>query len=174
MAEFVWTPTHEEVESANLTRLARRLGVEPYQDLHRISVDEPDRFWPVLIEDLGLEFSEPWSEVVNASRGVEWARWFVGGKLNVACNCVHKWAAGELAEEEAARPLLERAGGEHVRRSDPETGRFRAPVPFGLHVGDDRKAEGSAARAGRLPRLDRPRGRVSDERQARRPHPLRD
>ena len=102
MAEFVWTPTHEEVESANLTRLARRLGVEPYQDLHRISVDEPDRFWPVLIEDLGLEFSEPWSEVVNASRGVEWARWFVGGKLNVAWNCVHKWAAGELAEEEAA------------------------------------------------------------------------
>ena len=102
MSEFVWTPTREQVESANLTRLGRRLDVERYHDLHRISVEEPERFWPALIEDLGLEFSDPWSEVVDASRGIEWARWFVGGKLNVAWNCVHKWAAGELAEEEAA------------------------------------------------------------------------
>jgi acetyl-CoA synthetase len=100
--DFVWTPTREQIESANLTRLARRFGVEGYHELHRISIEEPERFWPALIEDLGLEFSEPWSDVVDASRGPEWARWFVGGKLNLAWNCVHKWAAGELAEQEAA------------------------------------------------------------------------
>jgi acetyl-CoA synthetase len=100
--EFVWTPTAEDVESANLTRLGRRLGAERYNELHRISIEEPERFWPAVIEDLGVEFSEPWSAVVDTSRGVEWARWFVDGKLNVAWNCVHKWAAGELAEEEAA------------------------------------------------------------------------
>jgi acetyl-CoA synthetase len=102
VGDFVWTPTPEQVESANLTRLARRLGVERYHDLHRISIDEPERFWPALLEDLGLEFSEPWNEVVDASRGPEWTRWFVGGKLNLAWCCVHRWAAGELAEEEAA------------------------------------------------------------------------
>jgi acetyl-CoA synthetase len=102
VSDFVWTPTPEQVESANLTRLARRLGVEHYGDLHRISVEEPDRFWPALIEDLGLEFSEPWTDVLDASRGPEWTRWFVGGKLNLAWNCVHRWAAGELAEQEAA------------------------------------------------------------------------
>jgi acetyl-CoA synthetase len=101
VSDFVWTPTQEQVESANLTRLAQRLGVERYHDLHRISIDEPERFWPALIEDLGLEFSEPWTEVLDASRGPEWARWFVGGKLNLAWSCVHRWAAGELAEEEA-------------------------------------------------------------------------
>ena len=102
MSDFVWTPSPEEVESANLTRLARRLGVERYADLHRISIEEPERFWPALIEDLGLEFSEPWESVVDSSRGVEWSTWFNGGKLNVAWNCVHRWAAGELAEQEAA------------------------------------------------------------------------
>src|SRR5947208_13452785 len=76
--DFVWTPTPEQVESANLTRLARRLGVESYRDLHRISIDEPARFWPALIEDLGLEFSEPWTDVLDVSNGVEWARWLVG------------------------------------------------------------------------------------------------
>jgi acetyl-CoA synthetase len=102
VSDFVWTPTPEQVESANLTRLARRLGVERYHDLHRISIEEPERFWPALIEDLGLEFSEPWTDVIDASRGPEWTQWFVGGKLNLAWNCVHRWAAGELAEEEAA------------------------------------------------------------------------
>jgi acetyl-CoA synthetase len=100
--EFIWTPTPEQIETANLTRLARSLGVERYHELHRISVGEPARFWPAVIEDLGLEFSEPWEQVVDTSRGSEWATWFTGAKLNVAWNCVHKWAAGELADEEAA------------------------------------------------------------------------
>jgi len=100
--EFIWSPSAEEVESANLTRLARRLGVERYHDLHRISIEEPERFWPAVVEDLGLEFSEPWQEVLDTARGAEWATWFTGGKLNLAWNCVHRWAAGELAEEEAA------------------------------------------------------------------------
>jgi acetyl-CoA synthetase len=102
VSEFIWSPTPEEVESANVTRLARRLGVERYADLHRISVEEPERFWPAVIDDLGLEFSEPWDRVVDTSRGNEWATWFTGGKLNLAWNCVHRWAAGELAEQEAA------------------------------------------------------------------------
>jgi acetyl-CoA synthetase len=102
VSEFIWSPTAEDVESANVTRLARSLGVERYEDLHRISVEEPERFWPTVIEDLGLEFSEPWEQVVDTSRGNEWATWFTGGKLNLAWNCVHRWAAGELAEQEAA------------------------------------------------------------------------
>ena len=102
MSDFVWEPSPERVETANVTRLARRLGVEHYADLHRISVEEPDRFWPAVIEDLDLEFSEPWESVVDTSRGIEWAKWFSGAKLNLAWNCVHKWAAGELADEEAA------------------------------------------------------------------------
>jgi acetyl-CoA synthetase len=100
--EFIWTPTSEQVETANLTRLARRLGVERYHDLHRISIEEPERFWPAVVEDLGLEFSEPWEQVLDASKGPEWATWFTGGKLNLAWNCVHRWAAGELTDEEAA------------------------------------------------------------------------
>ena len=59
MSDFVWEPSAERVQSANVTRLASRLGADRYADLHRISVEEPERFWPAVIEDLGLEFSEP-------------------------------------------------------------------------------------------------------------------
>ena len=91
MSEFVWSPSPEQVEQANLTRLMRRLGCPDYHALHRVSVEEPERFWPAVVDDLGIEFSTPWERVLDDSRGLEWARWFVGGKLNVAQSCVHKW-----------------------------------------------------------------------------------
>src|SRR5919197_6450767 len=73
-------------------RLARRLGLGDYASLVRFSAEEPERFWPAAIEDMGLEFSRPWEAVLDESRGPEWATWFVGGKVNVAWNCVHRWA----------------------------------------------------------------------------------
>ncbi|MCW2975393.1 MAG: AMP-dependent synthetase and ligase, partial [Actinomycetia bacterium] len=97
---FIWRPSAELVEQANVTRLARVLGAADYDELHRISVEEPDRFWPAVIDDLGIEFSRPWDAVVDASRGPEWATWFVGGRLNVARVCLHRWAT-ERPDEEA-------------------------------------------------------------------------
>ena len=90
---FIWEPTPELVEQANMTRLARRLDADGYHELHRISVDEPERFWPAVVDDLGIEFSRPWDAVVDLARGPEWATWFVGGRVNVARACVHRWAA---------------------------------------------------------------------------------
>jgi acetyl-CoA synthetase len=87
----VWAPTPEQVERANVTRLARLLGADGYHELHRVSVEEPDRFWPAVIGDLGLEFSHPWDAVRDLSRGPEWVRWFVGGRINVARVCLHRW-----------------------------------------------------------------------------------
>jgi acetyl-CoA synthetase len=100
VAEIVWEPGAERLEQANLTRLMRRFGVERYRDLHRISVEEPERFWPEVIDDLGLEFSRRWDSVLDDSDGIEWARWFAGGRLNVASSCVHRWAR-ERPDEEA-------------------------------------------------------------------------
>src|SRR5919109_4502292 len=47
---------------------------------------------PAVLEDMGLEFWKPWERVVDLSQGPEWATWFVGGELNLAWNCVHRWA----------------------------------------------------------------------------------
>jgi acetyl-CoA synthetase len=92
VSEFIWKPTPEVVEQANVTRLARKLGAGDYHELHAISVDEPDRFWPAVVEDLGIEFSQPWDVVMDPRRGPEWTKWFVGGRVNVARVCVHRWA----------------------------------------------------------------------------------
>ena len=92
MAEVVWTPDEATIERANATRLLRRSGEATWADLQRRSWREPEWFWPLCIEDVGLEFSTPWERVIDDSRGPEWATWFVGSTVSIAHNCVHRWA----------------------------------------------------------------------------------
>jgi acetyl-CoA synthetase len=98
----IWTPSEEVRERANVTRLMRRHGIEDYWELVRRSQEEPRWFWAAVVEDIGLEFAEPWDQVMDVSRGPEWATWFVGGRLNIAWNCVHRWVRGELGNADAA------------------------------------------------------------------------
>jgi acetyl-CoA synthetase len=102
VAEIVWRPDEEMIARANVTRLLRRSGLRSVPELHRRSVEDPDWFWPAVIEDLDLVFAEPWRQVVDLSRGPEWATWFVGGKVSIPWNCVHRWAAGPRASVEAS------------------------------------------------------------------------
>src|ERR687892_455400 len=113
MGEFIWTPSEEALERANVMRFMRRHGFDDYWELVRRSQDDPDWFWPAAIEDMGLEFAQPWERVYDDSRGPEWTTWFVGGKLNVARNCVHRWAerkpdavAAVLSGEDGSRREL--------------------------------------------------------------------
>jgi acetyl-CoA synthetase len=96
--EIVWKPSAEALERANVVRLMRRHGFDDYWELQQRSQDDPDWFWPAAIEDMGLEFSRPWDRVGDLSKGPEWATWFVGGKLNLAWNCVHRWAERRPAD----------------------------------------------------------------------------
>jgi len=92
VAKIVWNPSEEILERANVVRLMRRHGFEDFWELQRRSQEDPDWFWPAAIEDMGLDFFQPWEQVSDLSRGPEWATWFVGAKVNIAWNCVHRWA----------------------------------------------------------------------------------
>src|SRR6266542_5589369 len=139
MPEIVWKPSAEALERANVVRLMRRHGFEDYWELQRRSQEDPDWFWPAAIEDLGLEFSQPWDQVVDLSRGPEWATWFVGGRLNLAWNCVHRWAQGERADapgavwqsEDGARLALS-----YGELSDAVTRFAEALAALGVEPGD--------------------------------------
>ena len=92
MAEVVWTPDERTLAHANVVRLMRRHGLDDYRTLVARSQEDPEWFWPAAIEDMGLEFSRPWEQVYDDSRGPEWTTWFVGSQVSIARNCVHRWA----------------------------------------------------------------------------------
>ena len=137
--DVIWRPSDEVRERSNAMRLARRLGFDDYWELVRFSAEEPERFWPAVVEDLGLEFSQPWERVLDESRGPEWATWFVGGKLNLAWNCVHRWARGERAGAEAAVWQSEDGKREaltYAELSDAVTRFAEALAALGVESGD--------------------------------------
>jgi acetyl-CoA synthetase len=90
--EFSWVPSAAQLEQANVVRLARLLGCDDYAALHRVSVEEPDRFWRVVRDDLRIPLMRDWDAVLDDSRGIEWTTWFQGARLNLADACVHTWA----------------------------------------------------------------------------------
>ncbi len=92
MDGVAWRPTDAEVEAANVTRLMRTHGIETFAELAARSVAEVAWFWDAVVRDLDLEFSTPYDQVVDLSRGPEWATWFTGGRTNLARQCVDRWA----------------------------------------------------------------------------------
>ncbi len=89
---IVWRPNSEYVERANVTRFMRANEIGTYEDLVARSVADVAWFWDAVVRDLGLEFFEPYNSVLDTSKGIEWATWFKGGSLNLAHNCVDRWA----------------------------------------------------------------------------------
>ena len=65
MSDAVWTPDARTIERANVTRFMRRHGFEDYGALVARSHEDPEWFWSAAVEDMGLDFATPWSQVVD-------------------------------------------------------------------------------------------------------------
>src|SRR5258705_9890212 len=99
--EIVWRPTREYAERTRLARFMRSLGVGSLEELQRRSIAEPDWYWDAVVRDLGLRFSRPYTRVRDVSRGVQWPRWFEGGLMNFADNCVDRHIDGGRGDQAA-------------------------------------------------------------------------
>lgn len=98
---YVWLPTAERVDRANVTRLARTVGAAALGDLRARSVADVEWYWDAAVRDLGLPFRTPYTRVLDTSRGVEHPDWFVGSSLNIVDACVGRWQ-GESDRDRAA------------------------------------------------------------------------
>ncbi|HEX7166863.1 MAG TPA: AMP-binding protein, partial [Acidimicrobiales bacterium] len=90
---YAWRPDPSSVASTNLGRFMAAHGVGSFDELRARSIAEPEWFWPAVVDFLGLPFEQRWSSVLDVSRGIEWATWFDGGRLNLATWLVDRWAA---------------------------------------------------------------------------------
>ncbi len=108
--KVAWEPTESYIEQANVTRLMRAHGIDSIDELRKRSVEDVEWFWGAVVDDLGIEFSAPYSKVLDLSDGAPWAKWFVDGKINLTVNCVDRHARSEKASTTAL--ISEREDGE--------------------------------------------------------------
>jgi acetyl-CoA synthetase len=95
---MIWNPTQAWIESTNVWRFMQRLGLHDRDAFLLFSRKNPERFWDEMMREMGVEWFEPYQKVLDSSRGVEWTQWFTGGRLNIAHNCLDRWAeSGRVA-----------------------------------------------------------------------------
>ncbi len=95
----VWTPSETHTSGSHLERLMQRLGASDYDELYTFSVENPGAFWKETLEQLGIEWYEPYQDYADLSRGPMWPEWFPGGKLNLAHNATTRHARGQRARQ---------------------------------------------------------------------------
>jgi acetyl-CoA synthetase len=89
-SKIVWRPTAEHMERSRIARFMRSQGIGTLAELQRRSVEDPEWYWDAVVKDLGVRWSRPYTRVLDVSRGIQWPRWFTGGLLNFADNCVDR------------------------------------------------------------------------------------
>jgi len=88
--KWIWEPSPEFAAATNVRRFMDRLGTPTLAEFLRYSTEHLQEFWAAVVDEVGIEWAEPYRQVLDVSRGVEWAQWFVGGKLNIAANCLDR------------------------------------------------------------------------------------
>ena len=64
---------------------------------------EPEWFWAAVLDEIGVEFDEPYQQILDLSRGPAWPRWCVGGRMNIVKSCLDKWQSTATADRPALR-----------------------------------------------------------------------
>ena len=73
-------PSPEFSQKAHIKSLAE------YEALYKESVEEPEKFWGRAAED--LHWFKKWDKVLEWN--APWAKWFVGGQINLSYNCLDR------------------------------------------------------------------------------------
>ena len=122
MNKWIWEPSREWIEQTNVWRFMQKLGFSDREEFLRYSRENLEAFWDHMVREAGIDWFQPYDRVVDLSRGPEWTEWFLGGKLNIAWNCLDRHvASGKLAciwegEDGAIRTLTFAQLAEEVNR----------------------------------------------------------
>jgi acetyl-CoA synthetase len=106
----IWEPYGDYLEKSNVRRFMDAHGITSYDELIERSTTDVAWFWDAAMKDLGVEWDVPYHTVLDESNGLPWARWFIGGQLNIVRNCLDRHVAGARRDHPALEWVSE--GGE--------------------------------------------------------------
>ncbi|MGA2202642.1 MAG: acetate--CoA ligase [Terriglobales bacterium] len=72
--------------SAEFSQKAQIKSLAEYEALYQESVEQPEKFWARAAEE--LHWFKKWDKVLEWN--VPWAKWFVGGEINLSYNCLDR------------------------------------------------------------------------------------
>ena len=92
---------HEErvfYPSKDFSKRAHVKSMADYRKLYNESIKSPEKYWAREAKN-ELVWTKPWKKVLQWKE--PFAKWFVGGQLNVSANCLDKWLDTPTANKAA-------------------------------------------------------------------------
>ena len=97
--DAAWRPGPEQLEASRLARYVRSTGLADLDAVQRHAADDPAWFWGAAADDLAIAWQRRPTATLDASRGPEWSRWWVGGAFNYAAAAIDPRAERDPAAE---------------------------------------------------------------------------
>lgn len=87
LTDIIWKPTGDYL-SCRVTDYMRSVGIKDVSELVRASGEDIEWFWTTALEYCGVDWHKPYDQLLDESKGFPWAKWFVGGEMNIVSNCL--------------------------------------------------------------------------------------
>ena len=87
MTDVIWQPKGKYL-NCRVADFMKHEGIGDWRELISRSVEDVEWFWSSALEYLGVEWFKPYDQLLDLSAGFPWAKWFVGGQINIYSNCL--------------------------------------------------------------------------------------
>ncbi|WP_350294419.1 AMP-binding protein [Limnohabitans sp. Rim8] len=87
---FDWLPTPETIEHSRLSAFLRQVGEASFESLSSRADIDPAWLMQEVFDFCDMRFYKPYTQMLDTSRGIEFARWCVGGSTNIVLNCLDR------------------------------------------------------------------------------------
>ena len=94
--EIVWKPGDDTRErEGNLLPFMKKYNINSFDELLQRSHEDLEWFWDAVLNHLGIQWHKPYTKVLDDEEGIQWAKWFLNGQINIVSNCLDRYAEND-------------------------------------------------------------------------------
>jgi acetyl-CoA synthetase len=101
IGDVIWEPSKEVIARSRLKRFMERHGIATYPELLQRADDDLEWFWDAAIKDIDVALYRKYDAVVDLSQGKQWAKWWIGARMNIVESCLDRHRESELRDKPA-------------------------------------------------------------------------
>ncbi len=90
IGDVIWEPSEEIIARSRLKRFMDRHDIATYRELLDRANADIEWFWDAAIKDIDIAFYRHYDQVVDLSHGKPWAKWWIGGRMNIVQSCLDR------------------------------------------------------------------------------------
>ena len=96
---YLWSPPNDLVENSNVLKFMKEYGISNYNELIKRSSEDIEWFWSSAIKEIDCQWFKPFEKIMDSTEGIQWTKWFQGGKINIVHNALDKHALSKSRDK---------------------------------------------------------------------------